>query len=146
MTTKRSETSTPDFCQFSFADGRLCRMLRRKDHPSLCLFHAREEEQLLESHYLGAELAASLTGKFLTAADINFVLGKLFTALAQNRISQRNAATLAYIAQLMLHSIPTVKRETKFHYDYETWQSMIHEAIPLSDSWPLVEPATPQDK
>jgi hypothetical protein len=146
MTTKRSETFTPDFCQFPFSDGRFCRMLRRKDHPSLCLFHAHEEEQLLESHLLGAEIAASLTGKFLTAADINFVLGKLFTAHAQNRISQRSAATLAYIAQLMLHSIPTVKSETKFVYDYETWRSMIHEAIPPSDSWPMIEPAVPQGK
>jgi hypothetical protein len=141
MTTKRSEI-TADLCQFPFADGRFCRMLRSKDHPSLCLFHAREEEQLQQSKDLGAELAASFTGKFLTAADVNFVLGKLFTALAQKRVSQRDAATLAYIAQLMLHSLPSVKRETQFVYSYEAWEKMIDEGIPLSESWPTWEPAT----
>lgn len=145
MTTKRSEISTPDFCQFSFSDGRLCRMLRAKDHSTLCLFHAHEEDPLVESHRLGAEIAASLTGNFLTATDINFVLGKLFTALAQKRISQGEAATLAYIAQLMLHSIPAVGEETDFEYSYERWQKMIAEGIPLSDSWPAVNPVAPQN-
>src|SRR5205814_9944694 len=58
-------------CQFSFADGRACRMLRQADHPSLCVFHARAERQLLESDRLGSELAASLTGGFMTATDID---------------------------------------------------------------------------
>ncbi|MGH9744206.1 MAG: hypothetical protein ACRD51_17835, partial [Candidatus Acidiferrum sp.] len=103
MTAKRSKsvTRTPDgpdspLCQFPFADGRRCRMLRALGHPSLCLFHARDEQQLAESQQLGSQLAASFSGDFLTATDINFVLGKLFTALAQNRISARNAAALAY--------------------------------------------------
>jgi hypothetical protein len=46
VTTKRSDSSNPDFCQFPFADGRRCRMLRHKDHPSLCLFHARDEQPI----------------------------------------------------------------------------------------------------
>jgi hypothetical protein len=33
-------------CQFSFADSRTCRMFRQRDHPSLCVFHARAERQL----------------------------------------------------------------------------------------------------
>src|SRR6266849_2340318 len=124
----------PNRCQFETSDGRRCRMLRCNAHPTLCLFHARDEMQLLESQRLGAELSASLTGQFMTATDINFVLGKLFTATAQNRIPPRNAAVLAYIGQLMLHSLPNLKKEYTFVYKYESWNKMLDNATCLSDS------------
>jgi hypothetical protein len=89
----RVATSESSLCQFPFADGRTGRMLRHHEHPSLCIFHARAERQLLESTRLGSEIGSSITGSFMTSTDINFVLGKLYIALAQNRISQRNAAT-----------------------------------------------------
>jgi hypothetical protein len=144
MTAKRSAPNDSHLCQFSFTDGRKCRMLRLEEHPTLCLFHARQEEQLLESERLGAELSASLTGNFLTATDINFVLGKLFTALAQNRIPPRNASILAHIGHLLLHSLRDVKNEYKFHYKFDSWGKMLNRAIPLSNSSPHAEgPAAP---
>ncbi len=73
--------------------------------------------------------------------DINFVLGKLFTALAQNRIPPRNAAILAYIGQLMLHSLRGVKKEYPFTYNYETWNNMLEKATVLSDYTPDSAPA-----
>ena len=145
MTAKRSSPGNSHLCQFPFADGRKCRMLRNQDHPTLCLFHARQEEQLLVSERLGAELSASLTGNFLTATDINFVLGKLFTALAQNRIPPRNASILAHIGHLLLHSLRDVKNEYKFHYKFETWEHMLNCAIPLSNSSPVVADRTHQN-
>jgi hypothetical protein len=145
MTAKRSSPDNSHLCQFPFADGRKCRMLRYQDHPTLCLFHARQEEQLLVSERLGAELSASLTGNFLTATDINFVLGKLFTALAQNRIPPRNASILAHIGHLLLHSLRDVKNEYKFHYKFETWEQMLNRAIPLSNSSPVVADRTHQN-
>src|SRR5260370_37105066 len=104
----------PNRCQFETSDGRRCRMLRCNPHPALCPFHARDEMQLLESQRLGAELSASLTGQFMTATAINFVLGKLFTATAQNHIPPPNTAVLAYIGQLLLHSPPNPKKKYTF--------------------------------
>jgi hypothetical protein len=127
---------SPNRCAFETSDGRRCRMLRHRDHPSLCIFHARDEMQLLESARLGSELSASISGNFLTATDVNFVLGKLFKALAQKRISHREAATLAYIGQLMLHSHHNVKREYQFEYQFEQWKRMLCEARRLSDFAP----------
>ncbi len=121
-------------CQFQFADGRTCRMLRTADHPSLCIFHARAEQQIIESDLLGSELAASITGQFMTATDINFVLGKLFKAVAQNRIPPRNAATLAFVAKLLLVSLRDLKQEYKFQYEFEAWKEMEDKAIHLSNS------------
>src|SRR6266478_10041260 len=45
----RPETSPnplPERCQFTFSDGRQCRMARSEIHPSLCPFHAEREDQL----------------------------------------------------------------------------------------------------
>src|SRR5260370_24499178 len=89
----------PNRCQFETSDGRRCRMPRHPAHPALCPFHARDEMQLLESQRLRAELSASLTAQFMTATDITFLLGKLFTATAQNRIPPRNTSLPAYIPQ-----------------------------------------------
>src|SRR5260370_20842595 len=92
----RSRVAIDDssLCQFSFADGRICRMFRQQDHPSLCVFHARAERQILESDRLGSELAVTLTGRFMTATYINFALGKLYQAIPQNRIPPTNASKL----------------------------------------------------
>lgn len=131
MTAKRTTRTNSPLCKFQFADARRCRMLRR-DHPSLCPFHARAEQQLRESHQLGSEISRTLSGDFLTATDINFVLGKLFTAVAQNRIPRRNAAVLAYLGQLLLHSLSGVKQEFKFSYPFARWEEMLAKALPLS--------------
>jgi hypothetical protein len=142
MTETRSDN--PEFCQYAFSDNRRCRMLRQINHPTLCPFHARDEQQLLESHNLGAQIATSYTGDFLTAADINHVMSKVFTALAQNRIPQRTAATLAYLGQIMLHTLPMAKKEHSFTYSYEGWNHMIENATHLSNSRP-VQPAIPAE-
>ena len=42
-------------CLRQFSDGRSCRMPRKKGHATLCLFHAREEQQLLETEKLTFE-------------------------------------------------------------------------------------------
>ena len=126
----------PNRCSFETSDGRRCRLPRAAAHPALCVFHSREEQQLLESQRLGAEIAAPISGDFLTATDINYVLGKLFTAVTQNRIPARTGHTLAYIAQLMLFSLPMVKKEFDFEYDFDQWNKMLSNAVRLSDSIP----------
>src|SRR6266852_70895 len=118
----------PNRCQLETSDGRRCRMLRHNGHPTRCLFHARDEMQVLESQRLGAEIASSLSGDLTTPPAITFVLGKLFTALAPNPIPPRNAAILAYIGQLMLHSVSGVKKEYPFKYEYEIWNRMLEKA------------------
>src|SRR6476646_3070572 len=132
MTNQNSGTRLTTRCQFPFSDGRACRMLRSPVHPSFCAFHARQELQLLESQRLGSEISASLHGDFLTATDINHVLGKLFIAVAQDRIPLRKAAALTYLGQVMLSSLPHVKQEFPFHYEFKHWNKVLANAAPLS--------------
>jgi hypothetical protein len=119
-------------CQFQFSDGRNCRMLRNPAHPTFCTFHARQELQLIESQSLGNEISASLNGDFLTATDINHVLGKLFIAVAQDRVPVRKALALTYMGQVMLSSLPHVKQEFPFHYKFAHWNKVLNAAAPLS--------------
>lgn len=114
-------------CQFPFADGRQCRMLRSKTHPSLCVFHARDEEQLASFDSLGDELA-SCTGTFRTVTDINHVIGRLFKLVACNRIPLRNAKLLAHLAQLLLHSHRGVKQELRMSYQHDEYERLARSA------------------
>ncbi len=118
-------------CQWQTADGRQCRMLRKEGHPTLCAHHAREEDQLLAAETLGDDLA-SLSGHFKTAQDVNHVLGKIFTALAENRISAQTAVTFAlHSCQLLLQTLPTVRKELdQVTRDFSGWTNMLRKAFP----------------
>jgi hypothetical protein len=106
-------------------------MLRKKGHPTLCVFHAREEQQLLESDKLAADFA-SLSGKLNTVTDINHVLGKVFTALVEKRISQQAAATFGYLGQLLLQTIPGVKSELNTAVQHPgAYEAMLRHNIPF---------------
>jgi hypothetical protein len=150
MTNKSSGTGVAGRCQFQFSDGRCCRMLRSPAHSSFCAFHARQELQLLQPQRLGDEISASLNGDFLTATDINHVLGKLFTAVAQNRIPLRKATVLTLLGRAMLSSLPYVKQEFPFSYKFDHWNKVLANAAPLSsppsltDSSPECLPELPQ--
>jgi hypothetical protein len=112
MTTKRSDNPY-DLCQFQFANGKCCGMPAHPNYDGLCLNHgtihqratAREEDLYNE--------LASPSGAFLSQAEINQALGKLFEALSANHISTRRAATLAYIAYLLLQAHSGLKAEAR---------------------------------
>ncbi len=146
MTNQNSGTGVATRCQFQFSDGRCCRMLRSPLHSSFCAFHARQELQLVESQRLGDEISVSLNGDFLTATDINHVLGKLFTAVAQDRIPPRKAAILTYLGQVLLSSVSHVKKEFPFSYKFEHWNKVLNNAAPLSTPPSLTDPdSSPED-
>jgi len=140
--TKHSFARRPSrdtLCQFPFSDGRTCRMPRWTKHRTLCVFHARSEQQLLAVDQAARRLV-SLSGDFRTASDINHVLGQLFSLVAQNRIPRRDAVALAYIAQLLLQSLPEVRAEIKNTLGYRAWDATVHQALTVQPSSPS-EPA-----
>jgi hypothetical protein len=113
--------SDPSRCLFSTNDGRRCTMLRAPKHQSLCVFHARREEQILDADRIAIELA-SLSGEFRTATDLNHVLGKTFALLAAQRIPVRNVLAMGYLAQLILQTLDTVRWEADLIKGYKTWE------------------------
>jgi len=130
-----SPASLTDLCCFSFRDGRTCRLPRWKKHRTLCIYHARSEQQLLGADQAASQLI-SLSGDFRTASDINHVLGKLFTLVAKNRIPRRNAVALAYIGQLLLQTLPQVRAEIRNTLGYRAWDATVHDALAEHSSAP----------
>jgi hypothetical protein len=103
------------------------------NHPSLCLFHSRDERQLLAAEEVPARLAP-LSGQFQTGSDINHVLGQLFRLVAENRIPRRDALALAYIAQLLLQTLPHVRAEINETHGSDGWLMTLQDA--LCPKWP----------
>jgi hypothetical protein len=119
-------------------------MPRAQDHHAFCLHHSRDERQLLEAEHIGHLLAATPTGHYLTAADLNPVLGKLYTAIAQNRIPHRNAGLLAYVSQLLLHSVSLAKHEMIEARGPQYWRYLINHSLECSIPMPPPTPAALQ--
>jgi hypothetical protein len=112
MIAKTSEpVSALPHCSHRTPTGRRCRLPISSPDSGLCLNHAlrrRKDRDL-------ADLASALTGnseQFQTAAGINRSLAELYTLLAQNRISPRRAAVLAYISNLLLRTLPAIEHES----------------------------------
>jgi hypothetical protein len=92
-------------CAYLTSDGRQCRE-SASGSRSLCPQHHASHQQELDADHL-----KRLTNKFQffqTAQGINFSLLNLYELLAQNRISPRRAAVLAYINSLLLRTLPQI--------------------------------------
>jgi hypothetical protein len=137
----RNSVDPSNLCQFSFSDGRQCRMLRHESHSSLCLIHAREERQLLDLEEIGDELA-SISGEFRTTTDINHVIGKLFKLVATGRIPARRAENLTYLAQLLLYSQKHIRYETNLAEGSRAWVATLRTAYPAPESEDELEEET----
>jgi hypothetical protein len=116
-------------CRFTFADGRLCRMLISASHSYLCPSHALKESQALAAQRVGHRLAASLSHDFITACDLTSTLSQLFGAIAQGQLKPRTANTLAYVGQTIAQTLRLSQQEFIAAYGAQTWRAAIRDAI-----------------
>ena len=112
-------------CLFTFADGRRCRTPRTSAHPHLCTFHARKESQSQAAQNVGLHLGTYFSGHYLSACDLSFALGHLFSAVAQGQIKPKTASTLAYLAQTLLQSIHLSQHEYINAFGTDSWRQTI---------------------
>lgn len=107
-------------------------MPRSPRHRTLCANHAKREEERRAKSLADKQVArelASLSGDFKTASDVNHVLGKVLSLLAQGRIPRRDAVAFAYISQLLLQSLPKVQKEIKEALGFDAWQETLESAL-----------------
>ena len=123
----------PRRCRFTTTDGRRCQMLRAANHATLCFAHAKQEQELAQSGQDLSQELVSLSGNLNTASDVNQVLRKLFFLFAQRRISRRDAAAFAYIAQLILQTLRGVKNEMQVVLGYDAWQEILATAVGVDE-------------
>lgn len=110
------KTAKPSFinnftrCTHHFHNGMRCRLPILDADSSYCANHAR----LAENQHEPAATAASLTADlkdFRSAIPINDFLARLLLLLAEQKISPRRAAVLAYITNQLLRTLPAIDRE-----------------------------------
>lgn len=97
-------------CQYRTPTGRRCRSGVSDHATGLCSKHARSRPAHLPQTDFSSLLVGQLT-ELTSAQDINQVLSRLLVVLAQDRISTRRAAVIAYISSLLLRSLPAIDHE-----------------------------------
>ena len=97
-------------CEHRFSNGTRCRLPVPAADARFCSSHAK----LPQNRAAAADLADTLTaglGEFHSAANINDFLSRLLLLVAQDRISPRRAAVLAYITNQLLRTVAALDRE-----------------------------------
>ena len=104
MTARRQDSPFPDLCRFEFSDGRMCSM------PATVGNYCRSHAEVYKSHPPVEEDLSSELGQFFSGTDgsldVHRALERVFKAVSANRITNRRAATLGYLGQLILLSKP----------------------------------------
>jgi len=97
-------------CAHRFPNSKRCRLYVRTLDSAYCSAHAKLPQNQQDSPETAASLTADLR-EFRSAIPINEFLARLLLLLAENKISARRAAVLAYITNQLLHTLPAIDRE-----------------------------------
>ena len=106
---KPSRINNDSRCTHRSAAGSRCRTL--SSSGSLCAVHAKADAVRREADDLAATLTSGLD-EFTSAMPINQFLSRLLLLLAQDRISPRRGAVMAYTANLLLRSVSVMDQQT----------------------------------
>jgi hypothetical protein len=107
---KSSSINNSARCNFRFPNGMRCRLIGFGSQP-FCPKHAHSAAPPPPNP---VEIASTLTANlddFTSAAQINDFLSRLLLLLAQDKISTRRAAVLAYITNQLLRTLPAIAKE-----------------------------------
>ncbi|HZV87533.1 MAG TPA: hypothetical protein VFF95_08310 [Candidatus Binatus sp.] len=150
---------TDQHCQHISPRGQRCRMLRAADHASLCTHHLRQASAAQpDTEALAAELLGSLDD-FSTADSVNKLLSNLVKQLARKRIARLDAIAMAYMCQLLLNSLPPLKKELraedeeqarindeKFQAEFQAWARRKGRPDDSNDAVPQAVPTVALDR
>jgi hypothetical protein len=135
MPANSNKTRSVSHCQFPFSDGRRCALPVSPTHPHFCFTHALRERRLLGAERIAAELTAMST-QIRTANDLNHFLTRLVFYTASQQIPKSTARTLAYLASLLLQTLPAVKNEVTIAHGYQEWRELLRHSVPDSSDVP----------
>jgi hypothetical protein len=93
-------------CAHRDPSGRQCRLRASDAHSGLCPQHQADQKQTEAADY--SDVLFKDSQAFQNAQGINHSLRQLYWLTAQNRISTRRAAVLAYIGSLILRTLPQI--------------------------------------
>ena len=113
-------------CAHRFPNGKRCRLFAALD-ANYCSIHAKLPQNMQEPAETALILTADLK-EFRSAIPINEFLARLLLLLAENKISARRAAVLAYITNQLLRTLPAIDRELNPTEDPDKVTQLIFDA------------------
>jgi hypothetical protein len=128
-------------CSYHSPRGSHCHS--RVSYPTarLCPRHARTKDYRNPDPSLASELLGDLT-EFQSAGEVNQFLSRLLLLLAQDRLSPRRGAVMAYTCNLLLRSLHAIDIENKIAADAP--QQVIFDLVrPKRDDDPPPPPSHP---
>lgn len=107
-----NSSSTNDLprCQHRTRTGRRCRHAVSSIKAGFCTTHTPAHSSRSEESDLSAYLTADITD-FKSAVSISDFLSRLLHLQAEDRISPRRAAVMAYTCNLILRTLPAIEHE-----------------------------------
>ena len=108
-TSTRNQIPLEDRCRYTSAHGRRCLNPLRSGNSGFCLIHEHllEKQNDAELQSISDELFSGAP-ELSTREELGRVMAKLFTLIAQKRVSRHDGALLAYVASLLLQTmLPT---------------------------------------
>ncbi|HXL23125.1 MAG TPA: hypothetical protein VOA78_11705 [Candidatus Dormibacteraeota bacterium] len=103
---------TPARCIHRTPAGRRCSAEAVDPQASFCRRHLFGSTRRYPDPSLASELLGDLT-EFDSAAEVNQFLSRLLRLLAEDRVSPRRAAVMAYTCNLLLHTHRAIEIENK---------------------------------
>jgi hypothetical protein len=144
---QNTDQSTGNRCRYRTPTGRRCRAARSSPSSPHCAHHrAMAKKAPLDD--IAADLTARLKDirvSLQSAQGVHNSLAELYVLLAQDRVSPRRAAVLAYLSSLLLRTLPdsgedaaALKPEIKFVFNRAP-KPEVEAAGPLTDESQLTE-------
>jgi hypothetical protein len=99
-----------DRCRHYTAKGRRCRLAVLDPASGLCFRHVGRQFLSSAGEDLSPAFLGLLSG-FQSASQIHAFVTQVTVLLVQNRLSTRRAAVLAYLAQILLRTLPAIDLE-----------------------------------
>ena len=122
-------TSLP--CLYTTRSGNPCRYLAISG-TSFCERHNRQaalkDVRSTTAADLGSELAL-FAGNLKSPKDLNYILAKIFRALAMDHISTRKAAVLGYLLQMSLRTHHEIFRRDQIQAELDREEELANEPM-----------------
>jgi hypothetical protein len=125
-----SEKSSEDtgLCTFSFADGRRCRSLAHTPASLYCLRHHRKLTHLKQTDDTAQKIIEPLANNFIPVSALTSSLVSLYHAVAQGRLSPKQASAMAKIANVLLKSISVSNTEFREVFVEGYWSQLVRDS------------------
>ena len=137
QTSDKQSRENASRCQFTFADGRQCKM----SSAQLCAHHSPKQKHGAKCLSDASALEA-LCSDLTTATNINRALAQTFLLMAQGRISRKDAVAFGYLSQLLLQSVSGLRAEYVAANGYRQWEHKLKTSLtPNADDDPEPSPS-----